>query len=41
MNVGVWCLGKVLGNIAMRGVMFGVCVSPENEIHRNISVKAH
>ena len=26
--------GKVLGNIAMRGVMFAVCVSPENEVHR-------
>ena len=27
-------LAKVLGNIAMRGVMFAICVSPENEVHR-------
>ena len=29
---------KVLGNIAMRGVMFAVVVSPENEKHRSLTV---
>jgi len=31
-------IGKVLGNIAMRGVMFAICVAPENEIHRSLTV---
>ncbi len=30
--------GKVLGNIAMRGVMFGICVTPDNERHRSLTV---
>jgi hypothetical protein len=31
-------LGKVLGNIAGRGVMYAVCVAPENETHRSLTV---
>jgi hypothetical protein len=31
-------LGKVLGNIAGRGVMYAVCASPENELHRSLTV---
>ena len=31
-------LGKVLGNIASRGVMYAVCVAPENEVHRSLTV---
>lgn len=31
-------IGKVLGNIAMRGVMFAVCVAPENKLHRSLTV---
>jgi hypothetical protein len=31
-------LGKVLGNIAGRGVMYAVCVSPDNELHRSLTV---
>lgn len=31
-------LGKVLGNIAGRGVMYAVCVAPDNELHRSLTV---
>jgi len=31
-------IGKVLGCIALRGVLFGVCIAPENDTNRSLTV---